>query len=215
MQHDAPDHFAVTQHNIIMFTTIGAVVAAGWFENQIHQEKLSMSEEALYGESALEQSHGYTPMADPTPEPPAVPDYDDAIAAAEELTRKREAETPIITRDYIQLGGDHAGEPVGDNETVDARRAARDLAKIREVEAAETQLLKDAELAREVDELRGQQTQQPEQLTEQQTQPEAIQADTGRLRPSSRRGCPYCRCGGGGAVSGIDWPDGRAIACRT
>ena len=77
-------------------------------------------------------------MADPTPEPPAVPDYDDAIAAAEELTRKREAETPIITRDYIQLGGDHAGEPVGDNETVDARRAARDLAKIREVEAAET-----------------------------------------------------------------------------
>ena len=50
------------------------------------------------------------------------------------------------------------GEPVGDNETVDARRAARDLAKIREVEAAETQLLKDAELAREVDELRGQQT---------------------------------------------------------
>ena len=86
----------------------------------------------------MEQSHGYTPMADPTPEPPAVPDYDDAIAAAEELTRKREAETPIITRDYIQLGGDHAGEPVGDNETVDARRAARDLAKIREVEAAET-----------------------------------------------------------------------------
>ena len=138
MQHDAPDHFAVTQHNIIMFTTIGAVVAAGWFENQIYQEKLSMSEEALYGEFALEQSHGYTPMADPTPEPPAVPDYDDAIAAAEELTRKREAETPIITRDYIQLGGDHAGEPVGDNETVDARRAARDLAKIREVEAAET-----------------------------------------------------------------------------
>ena len=70
-----------------------------------------MSEEALYGEFALEQSHGYTPMADPTPEPPAVPDYDDVIAAAEELTRKREAETPIITRDYIQLGGDHAGDP--------------------------------------------------------------------------------------------------------
>ena len=45
-----------------------------------------------FGEAGLEQAAGYRPMVDPTPEPPAVPDYDDAMAAAEELTRKREAE---------------------------------------------------------------------------------------------------------------------------
>jgi hypothetical protein len=134
-----------------------------------------MSDEK-FGEAGLEQAAGYRPMVDPTLEPPAVPDYDDAMAAAEDLTRKREAETPIITRDYVQLGGDNAGDPAPENEILSLQRASRDLAKIREDEAAETQLLKDAELAREVDELRGPQTQQPEQLTEQQQQPEAVQA---------------------------------------
>ena len=48
MQHDAPDHFAVTQHNIIIFTPVGPVVAAGWFENQIHQEEFITSCDGTY-----------------------------------------------------------------------------------------------------------------------------------------------------------------------
>ena len=127
-----------------------------------------------FGEAGLEQAAGYRPMVDPTPEPPAVPDYDDAMAAAEDLTRKREAETSIVKREYIKLDGEDAGFPAPENETL--RRAARDLAGIREEEAADAQRIVDANLAREVDALRG--LQQPDQTVqrEQQQQPEAVQA---------------------------------------
>ena len=43
VQHNAPDNFAVTQHNVIMVAPVGAVVAAGWFENQIYQEEFITS----------------------------------------------------------------------------------------------------------------------------------------------------------------------------
>jgi hypothetical protein len=143
-----------------------------------------MSDE-LYGEPALEAEHGYTSM--PTAEPAAEetdPIYDFAKRRDEEA-----AKTETIERNYVTVGGEHAGEPRPDNETLDIERAAEDLTRIRNQEVADQQNQIDSAIAAEVDALRNPHAQQQQQDQPEPTiepQPE-IPADVPGVDPELAR----------------------------
>jgi hypothetical protein len=135
-------------------------------------------------ETELPSETNYVPMADPIATEPEKKreyssDIDGVEKAAKDLDKARaegrvpQAESEPVDRGYKYLTGDRAGEPVEENQTLTAERAARDLQTVRNWEAAAEQPAP-AEAAAPVDALRAQATQQPQ--TEPQPQPQPDQA---------------------------------------
>jgi hypothetical protein len=138
--------------------------------------------EQLYGIEETERSQGWErmPLANPIPKET----FDDTSApapdqytplspkeAAEALADERNRpvmpdeapvpEEPAIVREYTHQRGEHSGEPMDLRQTVSAEQAAHDLFLAREQDALATKTAADAELQQVVDQLRGDQQQQP------------------------------------------------------
>jgi hypothetical protein len=113
-----------------------------------------MADEQLYGEAGVEADQGFVPMAEvTTPESESSGD-----SPVTDWQKRREAEGEqrlhTVERNYVAVGGENAGEPMPDNQTVSIERATRDLTNIREYEAQQAQAEVDQRLAAEVDQLR-------------------------------------------------------------
>jgi hypothetical protein len=140
-----------------------------------------------FGLAAEQERAGYTPMqpAFPVDAPSEAPEFD-TREAANQLAERREQEQresrPIdITREYQEMGGEHAGRPKPITEVVSKEQAAADLALARQGEVETQATLEDLELQRTIDALRSgdpqpiepTQAQQPAQQPVEQPQPEA------------------------------------------
>src|SRR4029453_5165978 len=101
-------------------------------------------------ETELPSETNYVPMADPIATEPEKKreyssDIDGVEKAAKDLDNARaegrvpQAESEPVDRGYKYLTGDRAGEPVEENQTLTAERAARDLQPVRNWEAAAEQ----------------------------------------------------------------------------
>jgi hypothetical protein len=162
-----------------------------------------MSSEQLYGQEEREHSAGYSPMQVVNPIPRE--SFDDASPApdekytplspseaAEALNEKRSqpdqqadrelppVEEPAVVRSYSQQFGPDAGLPMPENQTVSAEQAAFDLFTARQQDDLATKTAADAELQQVVDQLRGDQQQQPvapEQPAQAQSQEPPVQED--------------------------------------
>src|SRR5665647_136254 len=91
-----------------------------------------------FGKAGLEADAGYEPLPTPKPEDDREygSDQNELQRAASDLTEARHDNlAPVVDRDYRWKGG--TGEPVAENQTVDAKRAAHDLTQIRESELTE------------------------------------------------------------------------------
>ena len=133
----------------------------------------------------------YVPMADSfaqeEPKKKYASDSDGLKEAAADLEEARTANAPqpqtgedgILTRNYQFLTGERAGEAIPENQTITAERAARDVAMMREYEAA-LQQPQTADIAAAIDGVRNQystnpQPQQPEAQAQTTEQPQQAQ----------------------------------------
>ena len=125
-----------------------------------------MADEQLYGREGIEASQGFVPMPEPVTDKP-----DPELEQAQAIERiiDRDPPSPIIERAYQKTDGPDRGEHYPDQGTVSAERAARELADVREAEAALAEMERDAVTAVEIDLARHNAQPQPEaQQTESQ-----------------------------------------------
>jgi hypothetical protein len=132
----------------------------------------------------------YEPMADSyaasTEEPKKKTydaDQDGLHSAAKDLTQSRQPEPEPLERKYQWLSGEKAGEPIPENQTVSAERAARDVEMMRNYEAS-LQQTPQADVAAAIDTARAYaanppqaQPDQDQAQAQQPTQPDGIDAE--------------------------------------
>ena len=132
----------------------------------------------------------YVPMADSfaqeEPKKKYASDSDGLKEAAADLEEARaagtvkQAESEPLERHYQFLTGDRAGEAIPENQTISAERAARDVAMMREYEAAQQQPPQ-SDIAAAIDDVRNQYSANPQpqaQTAEAQQTPEQPQAQS-------------------------------------
>ena len=148
------------------------------------------NDDDLYGRPGNEAAQGYSPMPEATPrEPEEEPeiyssDRDGLLDATEDLIKSRggeRSEPDTVDRGYQYLRGEHAGEPVEENRTLDIEKAASDLAKQRAGEVQAIELQENTQLRDAVDSAKGVATetevadwvaqQQAQQLQQAQAEP--------------------------------------------
>lgn len=117
--------------------------------------------EELYGQAGVEADHGFEPALPSPFEPPKEDqptfgsDRGGLEDAASELTKARaENNPPVVERNYHNFENGEWKDKVADNLTIDARRAARDLAAARELETEANDQAEAAALAEETDKVR-------------------------------------------------------------
>src|SRR5690348_10498320 len=91
----------------------------------------------LYGRAALEANMGFAPAETTPKEPEEAPIESDHESLRNFIEEAESTDKPIVSVDYRQVGGEHDGEPIPDNQTLKIEDAARNLAQWREREAQE------------------------------------------------------------------------------
>jgi hypothetical protein len=95
---------------------------------------MSDQDEQKYGLEGIEQAQGYEPMQMAVPDPDPEPAFDTDSALAKHLERPAPPEP--VERTYSDV---QTGEATPDNQTVELKRAATDIASAREQERLEVQ----------------------------------------------------------------------------
>jgi hypothetical protein len=121
------------------------------------------------GKRGVEASQGYEPMR------MANPIETDAPIDGSRLRRDEEAQPLPIQ--YLHQGGSKAGQPMPDNQTVSAEQASHDLTNYRDAVAQAEQAELNAEIARAMNEVLGEQQQPETQPQPEVPQPEVNQGD--------------------------------------
>ena len=154
-------------------------------------------EEQKFGKESIEQSQDFQKMPMAIPDEPPAEDLDSKDIldarytgvspreAAAEVVRRRaggeeseitpvQSPPPPIPRTYIHAGGEHAGEPRPQHETIEIDRASRDLSGTRAAEAAAKEAAADRDLQQAIDALRSGQP-EPQEQPQSYQQPAAEQ----------------------------------------
>jgi hypothetical protein len=152
-----------------------------------------------FGKEGVEAFQGYEPMtpAIPAPRENAVdgPEYEthreDLLKGAKEILDRREAadlagEKPIIPRAYKETNGEHAGEPMPENQTLSVEQASWDITGARSREEHQTKLSEEAELARLIDDARNGVTSEQLQAEPQPVQQPQPMQDAAQPSPHER-----------------------------
>ena len=126
------------------------VTGQRWKDNETGKD--TPSEDFLTGRAATEASQGFKPMwmADPVNK-----EADEPIQAL----RRDEVAEPIPVQ-YMEMGGPKAGQKMPDDQTVSAEQAAHDVSRFRDSVTETEQAQLNAESARAMNEVLGEQQQQ-------------------------------------------------------
>jgi hypothetical protein len=131
-----------------------------------------------YGVRGVERGLGYEPMRPAMPVNEAAPDaFETAEQAADFVNGRRDQQVrPVDPIEYLESGGERAGQPMPENQTVSAEQAAYDLSNYRRGLGDQFSRAEDEAVRQLVDDLRNPRpVEQQAQISQPEAQPEQQQ----------------------------------------